>query len=83
MDDELKARVDKIIVEHLGVEPAKIVPAATLDDDLGADSLDCVELTMAMEEEFGIEIPDDDALGMEKTVGDWHELVAKKVAAHA
>ncbi|MGE0753638.1 MAG: acyl carrier protein [Alphaproteobacteria bacterium] len=54
-------RVKKIVVEHLGVEEAKVVPEASFIDDLGADSLDTVELVMAFEEEFNIEIPDDAA----------------------
>ena len=58
---EIGERVKKIVVEHLGVEPEKVVDGASFIDDLGADSLDTVELVMAFEEEFGIEIPDDDA----------------------
>ncbi len=54
-------RVKKIIVEHLGVDEAKVVENASFIDDLGADSLDTVELVMAFEEEFGIEIPDEAA----------------------
>ncbi|MEP3244980.1 MAG: acyl carrier protein [Sneathiella sp.] len=54
-------RVKKIVVEHLGVEEAKVTNDASFIDDLGADSLDTVELVMAFEEEFGIEIPDDAA----------------------
>lgn len=54
-------RVKKIVVEHLGVEEAKVVDGASFIDDLGADSLDTVELVMAFEEEFGCEIPDDAA----------------------
>jgi acyl carrier protein len=54
-------RVKKIVVEHLGVEEGKVVENASFIDDLGADSLDTVELVMAFEEEFGIEIPDDAA----------------------
>ena len=54
-------RVRKIVVEHLGVEEDKVVEGASFIDDLGADSLDTVELVMAFEEEFGIEIPDDAA----------------------
>jgi len=54
-------RVRKIVVEHLGVEEDKVVESASFIDDLGADSLDTVELVMAFEEEFGIEIPDDAA----------------------
>ena len=54
-------RVKKIVVEHLGVEPEKVIESASFIDDLGADSLDTVELVMAFEEEFGVEIPDDAA----------------------
>ncbi len=54
-------RVTKIVVEHLGVEEDKVVLNASFIDDLGADSLDTVELVMAFEEEFGVEIPDDSA----------------------
>ncbi len=54
-------RVKKIVVEHLGVEASKVSPEANFIDDLGADSLDSVELIMAFEEEFSVEIPDDAA----------------------
>ena len=54
-------RVRKIVVEHLGVEGDKVTETASFIDDLGADSLDTVELVMAFEEEFGVEIPDDAA----------------------
>jgi acyl carrier protein len=54
-------RVKKIVVEHLGVEESKVTENASFIDDLGADSLDTVELLMAFEEEFGCEIPDDAA----------------------
>ena len=55
------AKVKEIIVEQLGVNDDEVVPAASFIDDLGADSLDTVELVMALEEEFGVEIPDEDA----------------------
>jgi acyl carrier protein len=58
---DISDRVKKIVVEHLGVEEEKITDNASFIDDLGADSLDTVELVMAFEEEFGIEIPDDAA----------------------
>ena len=58
---DVAERVKKIVVEHLGVEEAKVTDSASFIDDLGADSLDTVELVMAFEEEFGIEIPDDAA----------------------
>ena len=54
-------RVKKIVVEHLGVEADKVTEAANFIDDLGADSLDIVELVMAFEEEFNVDIPDDAA----------------------
>ena len=54
-------RVKKIVLEHLGVDEAKVVENASFIDDLGADSLDTGELVMAFEEEFGVEIPDDAA----------------------
>ena len=54
-------RVKKIVVEHLGVDDSKVTDSASFIDDLGADSLDTVELVMAFEEEFGCEIPDDAA----------------------
>ena len=58
---EIGERVKKIVVEHLGVEPEKVIDSASFIDDLGADSLDTVELVMAFEEEFKCEIPDDAA----------------------
>jgi acyl carrier protein len=54
-------RVKKIVIEHLGVDEAKVTDNASFIDDLGADSLDTVEMVMAFEEEFGVEIPDDAA----------------------
>ena len=57
----LERRVQEIIVEQLGVSAEEAVPEASFIDDLGADSLDIVELVMAMEEEFDVEIPDEDA----------------------
>jgi acyl carrier protein len=57
----VQSKVIKIIEEQLGVDPDRVKPEASFIDDLGADSLDIVELVMAMEEEFDIEIPDEDA----------------------
>ena len=58
---DISDRVRSIVVEHLGVEEDKVIESASFIDDLGADSLDTVELVMAFEEEFGVEIPDDAA----------------------
>ena len=58
---EVEAKVKKIIVEQLGVDESEVTPDASFIEDLGADSLDTVELVMALEEEFGVEIPDEDA----------------------
>ncbi|MEN3973750.1 MAG: acyl carrier protein [Sphingomonadales bacterium] len=58
---DVAERVKKVVVEHLGVDEDKVTESASFIDDLGADSLDTVELVMAFEEEFGIEIPDDAA----------------------
>ena len=65
----IQPKVKEVIVEQLGVDPERVKIEASFIDDLGADSLDIVELVMAMEEEFGIEIPDEDAEKL-KTVGD-------------
>lgn len=58
---EVEAKVKKIIIEQLGVDESEVTPDASFLEDLGADSLDTVELVMALEEEFGVEIPDEDA----------------------
>ena len=58
---DVAERVKKIIVEQLGVDESEVTPDASFVEDLGADSLDTVELIMVLEEEFGIEIPDEDA----------------------
>jgi len=73
---DIGERVKKIVVEHLGVEPDKVTDAASFIDDLGADSLDTVELVMAFEEEFGCEIPDDAAETI-LTVGDAVKFLEK------
>lgn len=59
--EEMQTRLVKIVAEQLGVDESKIVPAARFTDDLNADSLDLVEMIMSLEEEFGVEIPDEDA----------------------
>ena len=66
---DIAERVKKIVIEHLSVEGEKVTDNASFIDDLGADSLDTVELVMAFEEEFGIEIPDDAAESIQ-TFGD-------------
>ncbi len=71
-------KIKAIIVEQLGVDESEVTPEAHFIDDLGADSLDTVELVMALEEEFGIEISDEDAEKIQ-TVGD----VAKYIDEHA
>lgn len=73
---DIADRVKNIVVEHLGVEEDKVVEGASFIDDLGADSLDTVELVMAFEEEFGIEIPDDAAKDIQ-TVGDAVSFIKK------
>jgi len=74
---DISERVKKIVVEHLGVDEDKVTEGASFIDDLGADSLDTVELVMAFEEEFGSEISDSDA---EKilTVGDAVKFIENK-----
>ena len=74
---DIAARVKKIVVEHLGVEEDKAVESASFIDDLGADSLDTVELVMAFEEEFNIEIPDDAAEKIQ-TVADAVKFISEK-----
>lgn len=69
MADNTTAKVKEIIINELGVDPEKVTPEASFVDDLGADSLDTVELVMAFEEEFTIDIPDEDAEQM-RTVGE-------------
>jgi acyl carrier protein len=69
MSENISERVIKIVTDNLGAEPGKVTESASFVDDLGADSLDVVELVMAFEEEFGCEIPDDAAETIQ-TVGD-------------
>ena len=69
MADNAEAKVKEIIINELGVDPDKVTSEASFVEDLGADSLDTVELVMAFEEEFGVDIPDEDAEQM-RTVGD-------------
>ncbi len=71
-------KITEIIVEQLGVKPEEVTPEASFVDDLGADSLDTVELVMALEEEFGIEVPDEDAEKL-TTVGDASKYIEEKL----
>jgi acyl carrier protein len=73
---DVAERVKKIVVEHLNVDGEKVIDNASFIEDLGADSLDTVELVMAFEEEFGIEIPDDAAESI-VTVGDAVKFIEK------
>ena len=75
----VQEKITEIIVEQLGVKPEEVVPEASFVDDLGADSLDTVELVMAFEEEFGAEIPDEDAEKLQ-TVGDAIKYVSEKTS---
>lgn len=76
---DIGERIKKIVIEHLDVDADKVSENASFIDDLGADSLDNVELVMAFEEEFGVEIPDDAALNIQ-TVGDAIKFVEKATA---
>jgi acyl carrier protein len=77
MSATIEERVRTIIVDQLAVDSAKVSAAASFIDDLGADSLDIVELVMTMEEEFDLDIPDEDAEKM-KTVGDVVKYITSK-----
>jgi acyl carrier protein len=77
MAENTEAKVKEIIINELGVEPEKVTLEASFVEDLGADSLDTVELVMAFEEEFGIEIPDEDAEKLQ-TVGDAVKYLEQK-----
>ncbi len=77
MSASIEERVRSIIVDQLAVDAAKVSQTASFIDDLGADSLDIVELVMTMEEEFDLDIPDDDAEKM-KTVGDVVKYITSK-----
>ncbi len=80
MSDDVAERVKKIVIQHLGVDADKVIDNANFIEDLGADSLDTVELVMAFEEEFGVEIPDDSAEAI-VTVGDAISFLQKATAA--
>src|ERR1039457_6636689 len=78
-EDTIEEKVKKIIVAQLGVTPEKVTPNASFIEDLGADSLDTVELVMAFEEEFSVEVPDEDAEKL-KTVGDVVKYIEEKAS---
>ena len=78
MDNELFARFKKCAVEVLSVDESKVTPEAKFGDDLDADSLDLVELVMSLEEEFGVEVPEEELEGIE-TVGQAYDLVVGKL----
>ena len=78
MDQELFARFKKCAVDVLSVDEAAVTPEAKFGDDLDADSLDLVELVMALEEEFGVEVPEDELNDVE-TVGQAYDLVISKL----
>jgi acyl carrier protein len=78
VDQETFSRFRKCAVEVLSVPEDKVVPEARFGDDLDADSLDLVELVMALEEEFGVEVPEEELEGVE-TVGQAYELIAAKL----
>lgn len=77
---DIAQRVKEIVVEHLGVDESKVTEASSFIDDLGADSLDTVELVMAFEEAFNVEIPDDAAEKIQ-TVGDAVNFIKEHAAA--
>ena len=79
MSDALKDRIRGLVCEQLGVDPADLRAESDILDDLGADSLDVVELVMAIEETFDIEVPDEDAEGM-RTLGDVEKYVTARVS---
>ncbi|MXV44482.1 acyl carrier protein [Saccharibacter sp. 17.LH.SD] len=79
-NEDIADKVKKIVVEHLGVDESKVTPNASFIDDLGADSLDTVELVMAFEEAFSVEIPEDTAEKI-ATVSDAINYISKQKAA--
>jgi acyl carrier protein len=80
MSEDVLNRVKKVTVEELSVKEEEVVDTASFQDDLGADSLDVVELVMAFEDEFGVDISDDD-VGEIKTVGDAVRYIGNKLNA--
>jgi acyl carrier protein len=80
VSNSVKEKVRALVCEQLGVDGAELTSEANILEDLGADSLDVVELVMAIEETFDIEVPDEDAEGM-RTLGDVEKYVSSRVAA--
>ncbi len=80
MNDDLLARLREIICSQLGASPQEVVPGARILDDLGADSLDVVELVMALEESYDIIVPDEDAESLQ-TVADVQAYITAKTAS--
>jgi len=78
VDSELSERIRDLVAEQLGVDPSELSPDANILEDLGADSLDVVEMVMAIEEAFDIEISDEDAESM-RTVGDVEAYVSERL----
>ena len=80
MADEIYEKVRKVTMEQLGVKEDEVKPESSFEEDLGADSLDVVELVMALEEEFGIDIPDEEANNIKTVQQAVDFIVAKKAA---
>jgi acyl carrier protein len=80
MSSDVRARIHQILFRHLGVDQSELLPEASLQDDLGADSLDVVELVMAFEETFDLRVPDEDVERM-RTLGDIERYLEKRVQA--
>ena len=81
-EKSIEEKVKDIIVEQLGVNPEQVTPTASFIEDLGADSLDIVELVMAFEEEFSVEVPDEDAEKLQ-TVGDVNKYIEERANKQA
>lgn len=79
MGEDLEARIRSIVADQLGIDRGEVTPDASILDDLGADSLDVVELVMAIEDEFDIEVPDEDVERM-RTIGDMERYVTEHSA---
>jgi acyl carrier protein len=80
MGDNLETKIRSIVAEQLGVDVSELAPDANILDDLGADSLDVVEMVMSLEEEFDIEVPDEDVEEM-RTISDVERYVVRAVSS--